>query len=155
MITEPTDEIKLKDYLFYFIPTPLILCIVYLKKIKGLNQEENAAITVSLSYIILFMFIGLAIAYNIIPVYVYFILSCISPFAVAYTPLKNFDFIHSIKFFGILKSFFKKKILKRSVVRLRIESSWIGVIYTTDITYYKNNKQYCGLLRTNRLDKWE
>lgn len=155
MLKEPSDRIEAKDFLLYFVIAPLILCILYVRKIKGLENEKHAAIVVSLSYIIMSMFTGLAITYNLIPVYIYFILSCATPFMLAFTPLKVIDFLPSRKFMSIVKAFLKKKILKRSVVRLRIESAWVGILYTTDITYYKNNKHYCYVLRTNRLDKWE
>jgi len=152
---EPTDEIQIKDVFVFGLLLPIITCIVYIRKIKYLNLEEHAGIIVGLSYVILSLFISLAITYNLIPIYVYLISSALFPFFLTTPPLKHMNFIKGYVFYDIVNAYLKKHFQKKTVVRLSIYSHFGGMYSSASVIYYEKNNRYASEFKSVRLKKWD
>lgn len=151
---EPIDKIQIKDLFVFGMMLPIITCIVYIRKIKYLNLEEHAGIIVGLSYVILSLFISLAITYNLIPIYVYLISSALFPFFLT-TPLKHMNFIKGYVFYDIVLAYLKKHFQKKTVVRLSIYSHFGGMYSSASVIHYEKNKRYASEFKSLRLKKWD
>lgn len=121
----PTHILTIKDVVFFSSLAPLIICITLVGKIKWLKCEktDRSGIVVSLSYCILFMIAGIGISFNLIPLYVYMFLSGAIPFAAAFTNLKRIDFTPLKHCLTITKAFLKKKLQKKTVVKLKLSET--------------------------------
>lgn len=155
MLNKSTAKIQIKDLFVFGMMLPIIICVVYIRKIKYLNLEEHAGIVVGLPYVILSLFISLAITYDLIPIYVYLISSAIFPVIFTTTPLKHMNFINGYMFYDIVLAYLKKQFQKKTVVRLSVYSHFGGMYSSVWVIYYKKNKRYASEFKSLRLNKWE
>lgn len=155
MLKEPTDKIQNKDLFVFGMLLPIIIGIVYIRKIKYLNLEEYVGIVVGLSYVILSLFISLAIAYNLIPIYVYLISSALFPFFLTISPLKHMNIIKGYVFYDIVLAYLKKQFQKKTVVRLSVYSHFGGMYSSASVIHYEKNKRYASEFKSLRLKKWD
>lgn len=155
MLKEPTDKIQIKDLFVFGMMLPIITCIVYIRKIKYLKWKKNAGIIVGLSYVILSLFISLAITYNLIPIYVYLISSALFPFFLTTPPLKHMNFIKGYVFYDIVLAYLKKQFQKKTVVGLSVYSHFGGMYSSASVIHYEKNKRYASEFKSLRLKKWD